>query len=380
MNTEQTPEETAPIAEQEKSKTEDAMENVARYMPWVFPVSATIVGAALTLTTLGPWFEDFGINEAVGWGIAGLYDLFWLGSLYYERDAINSAKEDEAERYRKFGWGFAGVASLLLVVHTVFTHKGTDVASYVEIGLPGYIAAMTPVLAKVMWMFVSTRFDNWIPTETKKQIRRTRLEARKATAVEVATWKAEASKYMTTEEVQVGAKKDVAALQLRLAGDAAQASANVKQVKEILGSSFVEDDLFQLPTALEPVPLVQIPQMQRPAMRKQISAAKEEDGTQTVVTAPLNTNATKAWAWRELIKLYHKLNDQLPEDQRPLERQYFYTNLDTVDGEGRVIGFARMLPEGVRDVLPTVITAGTFSKNFAKYPASSFDDDEECED
>ena len=374
MDIEQTDKETAPTNGPERGKSEIVMEKAGRYLPWLFPVSATVIGAALTLTTLGPWFKDFGINEAVGWGIAGLYDLFWLGSLYYERDAINSAKKEEAELYRNFGWGFAAVATLLLIVHTIIKHPGTNFGDYIEVGLPGYIAGLTPVLAKVMWMFVSIRFDNWIPAETKYQIRVTRLEARKATALEVATWRAEAAKYMETERVQVEAKKNVAALQLELAADASQASSNVKTVREILGGDFAEEDLFQLPTELRPVPLPQIPVMMSRPARKQISAEKQTP--RDVVSAPLSTNETKAWAWRELIKLYHKLNDQLPVEQRPMERQYFYTNLDTLDEHGKLIGFAQYLPEGVRDVLPTVITAGTFSKNFAKYPPSSFDDDE----
>lgn len=377
MDIEQTDNETAQPVEVDKTRKETAMENVTRYMPWLFPVSATVVGAALTLTTLGPWFEDFGINEAVGWGIAGLYDLFWLGSLYYERDAISSAKEKEAELYRNFGWGFASVATLLLIVHTIIKHPGDSTfGSYIEAGLPGYIAGMTPVLAKVMWMFVSIRFDNWIPAETKRRIRETRLAARMATAVQVATWDAEAEKYMATEKVQVGAKKRVAALQLELAGDASEASTNVRKVREILGADFAEEDLFQLPTELRPVPLPEIPVMMSRPVRKQISAKEQ---TRDVVSAPLSTNEMKAWAWRELIKLYHKMNDQLPVEERPLERQYFYTNLDTIDSEGKLVGFAQYLPEGVRDVLPTVITAGTFSKNFAKYPPSSFDDDENAE-
>lgn len=375
MDTEQTNKENE---QPKKSRTETTTENVARYMPWLFPVSATVVGAALTLSTLGPWFKDFGINEAVGWGIAGLYDLFWLGSLYYERDAINSAKEKEAELYRNFGWGFAGVATLLLIVHTVIKHPGVGFQGYVEAGLPGYIAGMTPVLAKVMWMFVSIRFDNWIPAEIKRQIRETRLKARVDAALDTATWRSGADKYMAIERVQIGAKKEVAALQLELATDAAQAAANVKKVREILGPEFAEEDLFQLPTDLTPVPLVPIPAMTAPPMPKQISA-KEKEGGPMVVTTPLNTNATKAWAWRELIRLYHKLNDQLPQEERPMAHQYFYNNLDNLDEEGRLVGFARMLPEGVRDVLPTTITPGTFSKNYAKYPASSFDDDE-CED
>lgn len=375
MDINETEKETEQTAGVKKTASETVTENVARYMPWLFPVSATVVGAGLTLTTLGPWFKDFGINEAIGWGIAGLYDLFWLGSLYYERDAISSAKEKEAELYRNFGWGFAAVATLLLIVHTVIKHPGDSTfGSYVEAGLPGYIAGMTPVLAKVMWMFVSIRFDNWIPAETKRQIRLTRLEARKATAVEVATWGAEAEKYMTVERVQVGAKKKVAALQLELAADASTASSNVKKVREILGGDFAEEDLFQLPNALQPVPLPQIPVMQSRPVRKQISAEKQ--APRDVVSAPLSTNEMKAWAWRELIKLYHKMNDQLPEHERPLERQYFYTNLDTIDDQGKLVGFAQYLPEGVRDVLPTKITAGTFSKNFAKFPPSSFDDDD----